>query len=251
MVSIENIGDPVRCCRWGRTVMGVDGDKIRVGLAGGLAAVLGLLLLGQAAWAAAANPQVSLDVAESTLREALEDLSRQTGYAFDLDPQWGDQRVTLKVQDITLRECLQRLLVRFNYAIVFEDDKQIALNIFGEQTAVRGGPVVGMPYPRAPALAAPPEVPGDEEQSLEDELNENGEDLDRDAEEEERDEEEEVSETEEVDEVAEAAEDEQADEAAASDEAAEAGSDENGDPSGEAEDSEKGAPDTPNIQLNE
>ncbi|MGB5986651.1 MAG: hypothetical protein WBG37_15200 [Desulfobacterales bacterium] len=232
--------------------MGAASVKFRVGLPWALAGLLALLLLGDGLRAASANPQVSLDVAESTLGEALEKLSSQTGYAFDLDPQWADQRVTLKVRDISLRECLQRLLVRFNYAIVFEGDEQIALNIFGEQTVVRGGPLPQPPYPRASARVPRPSVPLEEEQLLEDEIDE---DIEEPGQEDEASDEEieaiEEAEAAEIEEETEERLEDAADEGGDSDQETDAQADEGEQESGGTAPADEGVPDAPEVQVSE
>lgn len=126
--------------------------------------LLAAVLMGETVEGVTLNQEVSLDLANSSLSAALENLTRQTGYQFDLGDQWKDHPITLKVREISLQECLQRLLEPFNYAIVLESDEHIALNIFGEQTAVRALPATRVPLPRSNQVTRPAPPPEEEEE---------------------------------------------------------------------------------------
>ena len=142
-----------------------------------LAALMAVLLMAPVLEAAAPDRPVSLELTQGTLGAALEDLARQTGYQFELDPQWANRPVTLKARGISLRECLQRILEPFNYALVFGAQGRVAIDIYGEQSAVTSRR--GLPAPvRAPAPVVAPDIsPDDLDEDLEDEL---GDELDED-----------------------------------------------------------------------
>ncbi|MEJ2642735.1 MAG: hypothetical protein P8010_24550 [Desulfosarcinaceae bacterium] len=106
-----------------------------------------------AAQPATREPIVSLTVSNVPLGEALDTLSRDTGYRFHLNPQWKAHPVSVNISKVPLEEALKRLLRNLNHSIVWESEDAIRIMVYSASE--------GAGSAHAVSFAAPPqeEVP--------------------------------------------------------------------------------------------
>lgn len=72
----------------------------------------------------------SVDVKDKSLEEALEEISKVTGYLISVNKEWADFPVTARLSNVTVKEGLRRLLKDFNYSLIIRDsEKEISVEI--------------------------------------------------------------------------------------------------------------------------
>jgi hypothetical protein len=102
-----------------------------------------------AAQPASREPMVSLTVSNVPLGEALDTLSRDTGYRFHLSSQWKTHPVSVNISKVPLEKALKRLLRNLNHSIVWESEDSIRILVYGASEATGDAHAV--------SFAAPPQ----------------------------------------------------------------------------------------------
>ena len=97
----------------------------------------------------AAEPLITLSVKDEPLGDALETITRETGYQFNISRKWQDYTVSANIFRLPLEQGLKRLLRSLNHTIIWESDKVITIRVYGKTEPGRGGP--SLPYPVSPA----------------------------------------------------------------------------------------------------
>jgi hypothetical protein len=69
------------------------------------------------------DPLISLTVQNEPLGDVLADITRDTGYRFNLNRKWQDYPVSATIDNLTLEQGLKRLLRSLNHTIIWEADK--------------------------------------------------------------------------------------------------------------------------------
>lgn len=104
----------------------------------------------------AAEPRISLTVANQPLGEVLDSITSDTGYRFNLNDRWEDYPVSATIRNLPLEQGLKRLLRSLNHTIIWESDKVVTIKVYGKVEADNTGPGI--------SFAAPPqEVPEEPE----------------------------------------------------------------------------------------
>jgi hypothetical protein len=122
------------------------------------------------------DPRFSVEVRDIPLAQVLNQVSRETGCRFEVDPAWNQHPVTASFRNLPLGKGLKRILSDLNHALVYESRQVIKIVIFGQAVYQPAG---ANPRPRPVAVmpsieeeeASPeeadegeetePEVPGD------------------------------------------------------------------------------------------
>jgi hypothetical protein len=94
------------------------------------------------------EPLIKLTAENKSLGNILDDITRETGYHFNLDHEWKGHLVSATIDNLPLERGLKRLLRSLNYTIVWESDRLITIKIFGKVDAKRPRPA--SPPPLAP-----------------------------------------------------------------------------------------------------
>ena len=87
------------------------------------------------------DPVISLSVTDKPLDEALEDISRKTGYRFNLNGQWQDHPVSATFTDLPLEQGLKRLLRSLNHTIIWEANRTVTIVVYGKAESGKTGAV--------------------------------------------------------------------------------------------------------------
>lgn len=108
-----------------------------------------------------ADPTITLTVQNEPLGEVLDEIARETGYRFVLNPKWQDHPVSAAIAGLPMEQGLKRLLRSLNHTIVWESDRLITIQVFGKAEPIRSGPAVSFSAPPQPELneAEPPVEP--------------------------------------------------------------------------------------------
>jgi hypothetical protein len=83
------------------------------------------------------DPLISLTVHNEPLGEVLADITRATGYRFNLNREWQDYPVSATIDNLTLEQGLKRLLRSLNHTIIWEADKRVTIMVFGKVDPLR------------------------------------------------------------------------------------------------------------------
>ncbi|MGA6927560.1 MAG: hypothetical protein WBY88_17865 [Desulfosarcina sp.] len=115
------------------------------------------------------DPTITLSVQNQTLGDVLEEISRETGYRFELDRNWQDHPVSAAISNLPIEQALKRLLRSLNYTILWEANRLVTIQVFGRADPNRSGSAISSPDPSQPELddAQPmvePEPPSAEEE---------------------------------------------------------------------------------------
>jgi hypothetical protein len=94
------------------------------------------------------DPVISLTVKDEPLIDVLDTIAEQTGYEFNLTPQWEDHPVSATINHLPLEQGLKRLLRSLNHTILWEADKVVTIKVYGKATPGSSGSV---------SFAAPPQ----------------------------------------------------------------------------------------------
>jgi hypothetical protein len=78
------------------------------------------------------DPSISLTAKNQPLGDVLESITQETGYQFNLNPQWEDYPVSATITNLPLDKGLKRLLRSLNHSIVWESDKIVTITVFGK-----------------------------------------------------------------------------------------------------------------------
>jgi hypothetical protein len=88
-----------------------------------------------AAPAAGGDEGVSLKVSNRPLSQVLKQISNITGYTFVYSKDYADSKVSVNIVDLDLDKALRKILGNFNFAILYEDEGNIRIMIYGEKNA--------------------------------------------------------------------------------------------------------------------
>lgn len=99
---------------------------------------------------AAAEPLISLSVKDEPLAEALETITRDTGYQFNISRNWENYPVSATIRHLPLEQGLKRLLRSLNHTIVWESDKVVTIMVYGKTEPGRSGSAISYPAPPPP-----------------------------------------------------------------------------------------------------
>jgi hypothetical protein len=77
-------------------------------------------------------PVISLTVTDKPLNEALEAISRDTGFRFNLNGQWRGHPVSAAFTDLPLEKGLKRLLRSLNHTIIWEANRTVTIVVYGK-----------------------------------------------------------------------------------------------------------------------
>ena len=127
----------------------------------GIYAALGFLE-GQplAAQETTQEPLISITAANQPLGEVLDLITGETGYQFNLNPKWENQRVSATLRGVPLERGLKRLLRSLNHSIIWESDNVVTIVVYGRSESGRDQGAVSFAPP-------PQEVPEERETVLE------------------------------------------------------------------------------------
>jgi type II secretory pathway component GspD/PulD (secretin) len=105
------------------------------------------------------DPVINLTVKDEPLADVLETIAQETGYQFNLSPQWEDHPVSATINNLPLEQGLKRLLRSLNHTIIWEANKTVTIKVYGKVTPGSSGGI---------SFAAPPQTYQEEdEQSIE------------------------------------------------------------------------------------
>lgn len=122
------------------------------------------------------DPVISLTVKDEPLIDALDTIAGQTGYRFDLTPQWQDHPVSATIADLPLEQGLKRLLRSLNHTILWDDNRTVIIKVYGRIIPGSSRGISFAPPPR-PEPEIPPGIPEDEPFDEDDEADEQQETL--------------------------------------------------------------------------
>jgi hypothetical protein len=94
------------------------------------------------------DPVINLTVKDEPLSDVLETIAQETGYRFNLTPQWEDHPVSATISNLPLEQGLKRLLRSLNHTIIWEADKTVTIKVYGKVTPGSSGGI---------SFAAPPQ----------------------------------------------------------------------------------------------
>ncbi len=94
------------------------------------------------------DPIIHLTVKNEPLVDVLDAIEQQTGYQFNLTPQWEDHIVSANINNLPLEKGLKRLLRSLNHTILWEADNIVVIKVYGKATPGSSGGV---------SFAAPPQ----------------------------------------------------------------------------------------------
>lgn len=105
------------------------------------------------------DPTITLSVQNQALGDVLEEISRETGYRFELDRNWQDHPVSAAISNLPIEQALKRLLRSLNYTILWEANRLVTIQVFGRADPNRSGSAISFSAPPQPE----PEPPSGEE----------------------------------------------------------------------------------------
>ncbi len=91
---------------------------------------------------------INLTAENKSLGNILDDITRETGYHFNLNHEWKGHLVSTTIHNLPLERGLKKLLRSLNHTIVWESDRLITIKIFGKVDPKRIRPT--SPPPIAP-----------------------------------------------------------------------------------------------------
>jgi len=127
----------------------------------GLPVLLGLALPPAQGQQRPGVSTVDLTVKDVPLRDALNTISRDTGYQFNLPRRWEEYKVSATIHGMPLAQGLKRLLRSLNYTIIWESDNLVTIRVYGKAepgTSGRVNSLSSVPRP-SPEEAEPADAP--------------------------------------------------------------------------------------------
>jgi len=91
-----------------------------------------LSAVGDAAETATGDEPISLNIENRPLGEVLAAITKITGHAFIIDPQWLDMPVSISVEATPLHRVLKFIFTDTNNAIIYKSDGNIKVIIYSE-----------------------------------------------------------------------------------------------------------------------
>ena len=107
-----------------------------------------ILILPAMAQGEPTDPVINLVVKDEPLSDVLDSIARETGYHFNLTPQWEDYPVSATINNLPLQQGLKRLLRSLNHTILWEADQTVTIKVYGKVVPGNSGGV---------SFAAPPQ----------------------------------------------------------------------------------------------
>ena len=77
---------------------------------------------------------ISLDITNRPLSEVLDRLSQITGYRFLYERDWADENISVKIVNQDLDKSLRKVLDHYNYGILYGNDGDVRIMIYGEKS---------------------------------------------------------------------------------------------------------------------
>ena len=84
---------------------------------------------------------ISLDVTNQPLSRVFDRLSQMTGLRFIYDRDWADETISVKIKNQDLDRALRKVLDNYNYGILYGDDGNVRIMIYGEKSGDDSPPV--------------------------------------------------------------------------------------------------------------
>jgi type II secretory pathway component GspD/PulD (secretin) len=103
---------------------------------------------------------ITIETQQKPLKEVLQRIAGQTGYAFIFDSTWSNLPVSVRLEKANLQTGLRRVLAGVNHALIYLPDRTIKIIITEKTQAPGGGSADGSPARvRRPAAPPPPPAP--------------------------------------------------------------------------------------------
>ena len=77
------------------------------------------------------EPHISLNVKNQPLDSVLAQISQDTGFTFEINEQWAAHPIIASIKDVPLHRGLKHILRRLNHTILYEQDNNIKIVIYG------------------------------------------------------------------------------------------------------------------------
>ncbi len=107
------------------------------------------------------DPVISLSVKNEPLIEALNAITDQSGYQFELSEEWRNHPVSASINSLPLEQGLKRLLRSLNHTILWEEDNVVNIRVYGQAALKPSGGI---------SFASPPRDDIHEEDEVSDEM---------------------------------------------------------------------------------
>jgi len=108
------------------------------------------------------GPMINLTVENQPLGDVLGEITRETGYRFNLSKEWHDFPVSAAIDDLPLEQGLNRLLRNLNHTVVWEADQTVSIMVYGKvKPGGNDGSAVSFaspPHPVPPEAEPEPEI---------------------------------------------------------------------------------------------
>jgi len=110
------------------------------------------------------GPMINLTVENQPLGDVLGEITRETGYRFNLSQEWLDFPVSAAIDDLPLEQGLNRLLRNLNHTVVWEADQTVSIMVYGKvKPGSNDGSAVSFASPPRPVPPEPEPEPEIEE----------------------------------------------------------------------------------------
>ena len=84
---------------------------------------------------------ISLELTNQPLSHVFDRLSQMTGLRFIYDRDWADDTISVKIKSQDLDRALRKVLDNYNYGILYGDDGNVRIMIYGEKSGDDSPPV--------------------------------------------------------------------------------------------------------------
>ena len=88
---------------------------------------------------------ISLDVTNQPLSRVFDRLSQMTGLRFIYDRDWADETISVKIKNQDLDRALRKVLDNYNYGILYGDDGNVRIMIYGAKSDSAASPITASP----------------------------------------------------------------------------------------------------------